>query len=61
MGQRLKELENDKDASKLFLDTQRKDVKEKQEHAERCRIFFADLIQYRSKDLDDARSRRKDA
>jgi hypothetical protein len=61
VGERLKELKNDEDGLRLFIDTLKKDVKEKQEHAIRCRIFIAELNNDRTKDLDDARSRRKDA
>jgi hypothetical protein len=59
MGRRLNELKNDEEALKLFVDAQRKDVEEKQEHAIRCTKFFATLSLDRSRDLDDARDRRK--
>jgi hypothetical protein len=61
IAQRLKELENDRDALGVFFDTQRKDVEGKQEHAQRCRIYFANLSDDRSRDLEKARTRRKEA
>ena len=61
IGQRLKELKEDKEALKLFVNAQRKEVEEKEEHAQRCITFFTSLSQDRSKDLDDARVRRKNA
>ncbi|KIM79605.1 hypothetical protein PILCRDRAFT_823142 [Piloderma croceum F 1598] len=61
IGQRLKELKEDKEALKLFVNAQRKEVEEKEEHAQRCITFFASLSHDRSRDLDDARVRRKNA
>ena len=59
ISQRLKELEEDKEALELFVNAQRKEVQEKEEHAKRCITFFASLSQDRSRELDDARVRRK--
>lgn len=59
IGQRMKELKEDKEALKLFVNAQRKEVEEKEEHAQRCITFFASLSHDRSRDLDDARVRRK--
>jgi hypothetical protein len=57
MGQRLQELVNDRDAPMLFVDSQRKDVEEKQEHPKKM-LIFTHLNDVRCRDLGHARSRR---
>ena len=61
MSQRLRELEDDEHALRLFVGAQRKNVEEKQDHAQRCKTFFSNLSGDRSRELEDARARRMDA